>query len=80
MDSNWSFANGQYTKVIDYLQEMSGKSFENAQYSWDEENILVSLSDNKTILKINFDEFATDFTITEIKQNPNLGEGELTAE
>jgi hypothetical protein len=70
MNSNWSASNGQFTKVMDHLQQMSGKSFDGAEYSWDGENILVSLPDNRTILKINFDEYASDFTITEVVQTP----------
>jgi hypothetical protein len=70
MNSNWSVVNGQFIKVIDHLQEMSGKSFNGAEYSWEDGNLLVSLSDNRTIFKIEYDNFTHDFEITQILQSP----------
>lgn len=67
---------GSESKTVQqHLEELSKKSFEGAKMSWDNENLLVTLPDGVTHIKVGFDEFSSDFTISTIIENPEVGTG-----
>lgn len=72
---NMDIVNGQFETVQKHLEQLSGKSFEGATVSWDNENLLVTLSDGKTHIEIGFDEYSSKFTTTTIMENPEPNTG-----
>lgn len=67
---------GSESKTVQqHLEELSGKSFEGAKMSWDGENLLVTLPDGVTHIKVGFDGFSSDFTISTTIENPEVGTG-----
>lgn len=72
---NMDIVNGQFETVQKHLEQLSGKSFEGATVSWDNENLLVTLPDGKTHIEIGFDEYSSKFTTTTIMENPEPNTG-----
>lgn len=79
MSENWSADFGTMTSktVQQHLEELSGKSFEGAKMSWDGENLLVTLPDGITHIKVGFDEYSSDFTITTVIESPQTETGNV---
>lgn len=77
MSENWSADFGTMTSktVRQHLEELSGKSFEGAKMSWDGENLLVTLPDGITHIKVGFDGYSSDFTITSVIESPQTKTG-----
>lgn len=81
MSEDWSadFETMTYKTVQQHLEELSGKSFDGAEIIWDGENLLVTLSDGITHIKIGFDECSSDFDITTIIEDPQVETGNAEA-
>lgn len=79
MSENWSEDFGTMTSktVQQHLEELSGKSFEGAKMSWDGENLLVTLPDGITHIKVGFDEYSSDFTVTTVIESPQTETGNV---
>lgn len=79
MSEDWSADFGTMTSktVQQHLEELSGKSFEGAKMSWDGENLLVTLPDGITHIKVGFDEYSSDFTITTVIESPQTETGNV---
>lgn len=79
MSEDWSTDFGTMTSktVQQHLEELSGKSFEGAKMSWDGENLLVTLPDGITHIKVGFDEYSSDFTITTVIESPQTETGNV---
>lgn len=79
LDNTWYVdPTGEESKTVQqHLEELSGKSFEGAKMSWDGENLLVTLSDGITHIKVGFDEFSSDFTVNTIIESPEVGTGSI---
>lgn len=79
MSEDWSADFGTMTSktVQQHLEELSGKSFEGAKMSWDGENLLVTLPDGITHIKVGFDEYSSDFTITMVIESPQTETGNV---
>lgn len=43
--------------------------------SWDGENLLVTLPDGITHIKVSFDTYSSDFTVTTVMESPEVGQG-----
>lgn len=72
MQQNWEILPELVNMSVQtYLERESGESFEGARFSWDEENILVSLPDGITHIKIGFDTISSNFTITKVIESQN---------
>lgn len=61
--------------VQQHLEELSGKSLEGAKMSWDGENLLVTLPDGVTHIKVGFDTYSSDFTTTVVMESPEVATG-----
>lgn len=67
---------GSESKTVQqHLEELSGKSFEGAKMSWDGENLLVTLPDGVTHIKVGFDTYSSDFTTTIVMESPEVTTG-----
>ncbi len=67
---------GSESKTVQqHLEELSGKSLEGARMSWDGENLLVTLPDGVTHIKVGFDTYSSDFTTTIVMESPEVATG-----
>lgn len=64
----------QGISVQQHLEQLSGKSLEGAIPTWDNQNLVISLSDGLTHLEVSYDKFSKEFKVSTIVESTNQAE------